>query len=101
MSGSTSPSPLSIASGPSPTKTDVLPWLYPDSSGSAWSVLWLNEGGVVTLPVDGAFPRDLGTLDIPGYSPRLAPSPTSGIDWAVWVGGAAPLQQIQYRYLSR
>ena len=48
--------PARVASGTSPTKTDVLPYLYPDNSGTVWSVLWVNEDGVVTLPVDGTFP---------------------------------------------
>jgi hypothetical protein len=89
-----------VASGPSPTRTDVLPWLFLD--GSAWWVLWLNEDGVVTLPVDGGlFPGDLEVLDIPGYSPRMVQTPTPGIFWATWVAGVDPTQQIQYRYLSR
>jgi hypothetical protein len=89
------------ASGPSPTRTDVFPWLYSDQAGSAWSVLWVNEDGVVTLPVGGSFPADLRTLDIPGYSPRLAPTLTPGVDWAVWIQGAEPNQQIRYRFLAR
>jgi len=66
-----------------------------------WSELRVNEDGVVTMPVDGVFPRDLTTLDLTGYSPRVAPTPTAGIDWAVWVDGADPLQQIKYRFLQR
>jgi len=93
--------PARAASGPSPTKTDVLPWLYPDHTGTRWSVLWVNEDGVVTLPVDGSFPADLTTLDLAGYSPRLAPTPSAGIDWAVWVDGADPTQQVRYRFLAR
>lgn len=90
-----------VASGPSPTKTDVLPFLYPDHAGTTWSVLWVNEDGVVTLPVDGSFPADLTTLPLTGYSPHLAPTPTPGIDWAVWVDGNDPTQQIRHRFLAR
>jgi hypothetical protein len=93
--------PARVVSGPSLTKTDVLPWLYAEQSGSAWSVLWVNEDGVVSLPIDGRFPQDLKPLDIPGYSPRLLPTPTPGLDWAVWVAGTDPLQQIQYRFQLR
>ena len=93
--------PARVVSGPSPAKIDVLPFLYPDHSGTAWSVLWVNDDGVVTLPVDGSFPQDLAVLDIPGYSPRLAPTPTAGIDWAVWVGGSDPTQQVRHCFLSR
>jgi hypothetical protein len=90
-----------VASGPSPTKTDVLPFLYPDHSRTTWSVLWVNEDGVVTIPVDGSFPADLTTLDLPGYSPHVAPTPTPGIDWAVWVEGADPTQQVRYSLFAR
>ena len=103
---STSPDGLSwtpprVVSGPSPAKTDVLPWLYPDHSGASWSVVWVNEDGVVTVPIDGTYPADAAILDIAGYSPRILPTPTPGIDWAVWVAGSDPLQQIRYSLLSR
>ena len=64
-------------------------------------MLWVNEDGVVALPVDGIFPADLAVLDIHGYSARLAPTPTPGIDWAVWVEGADPNQQVRTRLLAR
>lgn len=93
--------PARVASGPSPTRTDVLPYLYSDHPATIWSVLWLNEDGVVTLPVDGIFPRDLESLDLSGYSVRLAPTLTSDVDWAVWVEGSEPVQQVRYRFLPR
>ncbi|HTO96541.1 MAG TPA: sialidase family protein [Myxococcales bacterium] len=88
-----------VASGPSPAKTDVFPFLYSDLSGAFWWVLWVNEDGVVNLPVDGIFPQDLAKVDISGYSPRVAPTPSEGIYWAVWVGGSDPTQQIMYRFM--
>jgi len=93
--------PAQVASGPSPTRTDVLPYLYSDHSATIWSVLWVNEDGVVTLPVDGTFPRDLESLDLSGYSVRLAPTLTSGLDWAIWVEGSEPAQQVRYKFLPR
>jgi hypothetical protein len=89
-----------VKSGPSPAKTDVFPWLWGDGRGG-WSVLWVNEDGVTSLPVDGDFPADATSLAIPGYTPRLVPTPTPGIFWAAWVEGGEPTQKVKHRFLAR
>jgi len=99
-----------VASGPSPSTIDVFPYLYPDHARQSWSVLWVTENGVVTqqvpdpLPVNDLDPANLGTLDIPGYTPRVAPSPTPGILWAAWaeyIVSGQPTQKIRQRFLAR
>jgi hypothetical protein len=86
---------------------DVFPYLYPDHARERWSALWMTarvgatEATVVDLPTDGAFPTDLGTLDLPGYTPRVAPTPTPGIYWGAWVAGDAPDQKIEHRFFER
>jgi hypothetical protein len=85
----------------------VFPYLYPDHSGAQWSVAWMMavEGStgadVVDLAIDGTFSTDLGMLDIPGYTPRIAPTATPGIYWAAWARGEAPLQNVGYRFFEK
>jgi hypothetical protein len=80
---------------------DVFPFLYPDHSGQSWFVLWVTEAGVVELPVGGTFPDDLVSLDLPGYTPRVAPTATPGIYWAAWAEGTEPVQKIRYRFFTK
>jgi hypothetical protein len=92
-----------VASGPQ-TLHNVFPYLYPDHARQSWSVLWNTESGVFTLAADPFDPASLGTLDIPGYTPRVAPSPTPGIYWAAWaefVGTAVDTQKIRHRFFAR
>jgi hypothetical protein len=95
--------PPVVASGPSPATIDVFPYLYPDHARQRWSVMWVTENGTVEVPVDdldGASPAAV-PIPVGGYTPRLAPSPTPGIYWAVWAEGTEPTQKIRQRLLAR
>jgi hypothetical protein len=102
--------PPIVASGPSPARVDVFPYLFPDHAGERWSVLWVTESGVLTQPVDDPLPlanldpAGLGTLDLPGYTPRVAPSPTPAISWAAWAEDPeqnGSTQKVRHRFLAR
>jgi hypothetical protein len=99
-----------VASGPSPARVDVFPYLFPDHAGERWSVLWVTEIGVLTQPVDDPLPLTnldpgaAGTLDLPGYTPRMAPSPTPGVYWAAWAVDPeqnGSTQKVRHRFLTR
>jgi hypothetical protein len=94
-------SPVSLNEATYLTTIDVFPHLYPDHARQRWYVVWVTEAGTVDLPIDGTFPDDLVTLDIPGYTPRVAPTATPGIYWAAWVDGAEPLQKVRYRFFEK
>ena len=87
-----------VVSGPSPARVDVFPWIYPESDGR-WSVLWVTESGTLTRPLDLSSAE--APIDIPGYSPRLVPTPTDRLYWAAWVEGTDPNQQVRWRFVSR
>lgn len=90
-----------VASDPLASTIDVFPFLYPDHARQSWSVLWTTQNGTVTRPVDAPDPVVLGTLDIPGYTPRLTPTPTPGIYCAAWVDGPLGTEKVRHRFLAR
>jgi hypothetical protein len=80
---------------------DVFPYLYSNHARSEWSIVWVTPTGTVSLPVTGTYPNDSVRLDLPGYTPRIAPTPTPGVYLAVWVEGTEPTQKVKYRFFSR
>jgi hypothetical protein len=93
--------PVVLSGEADPPTVDVFPYAYPDHSRGTWFVAWVTPGGVVDLPVGGTYPGDLEPLDLPGYTPRIAPTVTPGIYFAAWAEGEEPRQKVRYRFFAK
>jgi hypothetical protein len=84
---------------------NVFPFLY-RRQGGAWRLLWLSTRtgppSVFELPVSGlaSYPAGVSenTALPPGYSHRVARTPTSGVYVGAWVQGPEGSQEVYYRF---
>jgi hypothetical protein len=87
---------------------NLFPALYPRFDGQ-WSLLWLStrtgSPKVFELPLAGAGGYPAGVVENsllpPGYSHKVAPTPTPGIYLGVWVQGPDGSQDVYYRLFRR
>lgn len=87
---------------------NVFPALYPRDDGSWWLVWLSTRAGpakVFELPLTmfGQYPSGVveDTWLPPGYSHRIAPTPTAREYLGVWVQGAEGVQDIYWRTVVR
>jgi hypothetical protein len=86
---------------------NVFPQLYRRQDG-AWRILWLSSRAgapaVFELPLAnaGVYPTGIvGNTDLPpGYSHRVAPTPTPGVYLGAWVQGSVGAEEIYYRFYA-
>ncbi len=101
-------------SAPAPITNDaapiinVFPQLYPGQDG-AWRIVWLSTRAgapaVFELPLVNASVYPTGVVEDtflpPGYSHRIAPTPTPGVYLGAWVQGPEGAQDVYYRFFDR
>jgi len=118
--GLTWATPVKITNEPSPV-IHLYPGFYQRFDGSWW-VIWLstrlNPGPPTPVPSTFEFPLVnvtpvnmyptgieentlLNTGGLPGYSHRIARTPTTGVYLGTWVHGTEPTQDIYYRFFQR
>lgn len=88
------------------TATDAMPHVFADHDGG-WFVTWRttafsSRGSQVETAIPGPGPFELTERPvIEGYSGRVLATHTPGVFWGAWVGGEAPLRNIEGRFFSR
>lgn len=111
--------PTKITNEPAPA-VHLYPGLYQRFDGNWW-IIWLstrlNPGPPAPIPSTFEFPlanvsptnlyptgieeNTLLSAGMPGYSHRIAHTPTSGVYLGTWVHGSDPTQDIYYRFFQR
>jgi hypothetical protein len=99
--------PIQVTNDPGDV-VHLFPALY-SNQNEDWTLIWLST----RTGIPRVYELALGQLEQypdaalensslpPGYSHRVAPTPTPGIDLGVWVQGPDGQQDISYRFFER